>query len=181
MKKLLWIIIVLLLIALIFIIKKNAQLQEQRQPYIDTITVYDTVQYIAPHPKDSNLIGAVIRKLPITKKNKKLAKDSVDTLIIAQPNSSISDFDSVPFPSDDSALVEIPITQTIYGDSTYKAYISGYNAKLDSFYIYPQTKIVTRYIEPKNKRWALSVQAGVGLHGPYIGIGISYNLLYLGK
>ena len=83
---------------------------------------------------------------------------------------------SANFP--DSVNVQIPITQKVYEDSTYKAYISGYNASLDSFYIYPQTKIVT--IKEKPKRWHLSVSAGYGITPkglqPCLMVGVSYMI-----
>lgn len=179
MKKLLWAIIVVLLIALIFTVRKNTQLQNQEQAHADTIIIYDTIQYITPQPKDSGEIGSIIRKLPIARNNKKVVNSLPDSFENSSSFWAVSD--SLFIVSEDSVLVEIPIVQTVYEDSLYKAYVSGYNAKLDSFYVYPSTTVVTRYIEPKNKRISLSIQAGVGLDGLYFGLGISYNLVYLGK
>lgn len=78
----------------------------------------------------------------------------------------------------DSAAVTIPLQQRVYQDTTYTAYVSGYEPRLDSIAIYPRTEI--RYVMQKPKRWGLSVQAGYGLTEggirPYVGIGISYTL-----
>ena len=165
----------------------------------DTITVYDTIPHIKPIPTDSILLGYVTAKLPVSVP--KLPKDvlkfpestkkSQDS--IGDSGKSVPKFDEeINFPIEidnkgnspdfstdfpDSINVQIPITQKVYEDSTYKAYISGYNASLDSFYIYPQTKIVT--IKEKPKRWNIGISAGYGITPkgiqPYLGIGIQYN------
>lgn len=82
----------------------------------------------------------------------------------------------------DSALAVVPITQKVYADSTYKAWVSGYNPKLDSIQVYRQT-IVTTKTETvvKKRRIGIGVQAGYGYgfrYGgiePYVGLGVSWN------
>ena len=75
--------------------------------------------------------------------------------------------------------------QRVYEDEEYKAFVSGFQPRLDSIYVYPktiyETKVSTR------KEWRLftyGVQAGVGVvmpfnsspsFGGYVGIGIGYN------
>lgn len=79
----------------------------------------------------------------------------------------------------------IPITQRVYQDSSYTAYVSGYLPSLDSIEVYNRTvyrDITTTITPPKShpKRWGLGVQAGygIGINGlqPYIGVGLSYNV-----
>lgn len=157
----------------------------------DTITVYDTIPYIKPTPTDSALLGYVTEKLPVSvpklqkytlkfpKSSEKL-QDSVDNFSNNVPN-----FDEeVNFPTKtddfpDSINVQIPITQKVYEDSTYKAFVSGYKASLDSFYIYPQTKIIT--IREKPKRWHIGITAGYGITPkglqPYLGLGCTYTFI----
>ena len=132
--------------------------------------VYDTIPYYQPVPRDS----VVIR---------------YETHVLAlAPVSSTEDADSVPggIPDEnmpDSASVVIPITQKVYTDSTYTAYVSGFNPSLDSIFIYQPTftyNIVTR-IREKPKRFGIGPQIGVGVGKdgnvtPYIGIGIHYDL-----
>lgn len=77
--------------------------------------------------------------------------------------------------------------QVVYGDSTYRAVVSGYiDPRLDSMTVYPKTvyQTVTNdiyhpvLVKTKPKRWGLGVQAGYCYPaGGYIGIGISYNLV----
>lgn len=118
----------------------------------DTIT--DTITYFLPLPKDSIVLRYVTERLPI----------SHDTLVQV---------------IHDSVEVVIPITQKMYSDSTYTAYVSGYKPRLDSISVYPLHEIVT-ITKTRWKRWGVGVQAGCGITtqgvGPYVGIGLHYNL-----
>lgn len=117
-------------------------------------TVVDTVEYRQPVPIDSIVLRYVPIKLPVA--------DTVRA---------------------DSVYVEVPIQQKEYKDSTYRAWVSGFNAKLDSIQIYQRTITVTQHIRAPYRRWGLGLQVGAGYSGtdkkisPYIGIGISYNIL----
>lgn len=95
--------------------------------------------------------------------------------------------DSVPVPVVIPVLgdtvrdtVYLPITQKVYRDSLYTAYVSGYRAKLDSIEVYGRTNTITIREQSRRKRWGLGVQAGYGVAGnragPYVGVGVSYNL-----
>lgn len=91
--------------------------------------------------------------------------------------------DSFPFavPGDTVRdTVYLPITQKIYKDSLYTAYVSGYRAKLDSIEVYSKTRTMFVREQAKRKRFGLGVQAGYGFSGnkvsPYVGVGVSYNL-----
>lgn len=130
------------------------------------ITITDTIPYYTPVPKDSTVIKYVTVKVPITDEN--------------VPNAD----ESIP----DSIDIYMPITQKVYSDSTYTAYISGYNPHLDSMLVFPRTQFITitETEKAKPKRWNVGVQAGYGLtietvpkFTPYIGIGVSYNLFNL--
>lgn len=79
----------------------------------------------------------------------------------------------------------ILITQRVYQDSNYTAYVSGYMPSLDSIAVYNRTiyRDITTTItppKPRPKRWGLGIQAGygVGTNGvqPYVGVGLSYNV-----
>lgn len=83
----------------------------------------------------------------------------------------------------DSVMVDLPITQQVYSDTSYTAWVSGYLPRLDSIAIYrPVTTITTTIREkPPNKRWGIGIQAGYGVStegrfAPYLGVGITYNL-----
>jgi len=77
--------------------------------------------------------------------------------------------------------VTIPITQKIYRDSLYTAYVSGYAQNLDSIFI--RERITTITTRKKARRWNIGVTAGMvfGIKNrqiePGIAVGVTYNLL----
>ena len=87
----------------------------------------------------------------------------------------------------DTLYINLPREQRTFTDTTYTAWISGYRPQLDSIHIYQRTEYITKEIKTvtKPKRWGLGLQAGYGVSfsnkqikaTPYIGIGISYNIL----
>lgn len=133
------------------------------------VVVYDTLTYYKPVPKDSVVIRYITEKLPISE---------------PQETNLLNFANEIPVGSKtDSVEVQIPITQKIYEDSIYTAYVSGYNPSLDSliFRIPQETMTITKYTKPK--RWSIGIQAGYGMtlkgmpqFTPYIGVGISCNL-----
>ena len=73
--------------------------------------------------------------------------------------------------------------QRHYSDSTFDAWVSGIDPKLDSIKTYQTTRIITirePFTELKKTRWGFGVQAGTGAGKdgltPYVGIGVSYNI-----
>ena len=93
----------------------------------------------------------------------------------------------------DSVYVEIPYIRKEYQDSTYKAWVSGFqDVNLDSIEVYQKTKTIqinnTNYITKyKNRPFSVGIQAGYGYDlinkysSPFIGIGVQYNLFSFGK
>lgn len=82
----------------------------------------------------------------------------------------------------DVVYVELEREQRRYQDSTYCAWVSGIEPRLDSIRTFNTTyhHIVTQY---ERRKWAVGVTAGYGAMisdglraGPYIGIGLQYNL-----
>lgn len=74
--------------------------------------------------------------------------------------------------------VRIPIQQRVYGDSTYTAYVSGYEPCLDSICLrLPTTEV---RVKTPAKRWNFGLQGGVGITPkgvqPYIGFGVAWRL-----
>lgn len=127
-----------------------------------------------------------------------------DTLVITKTDTFVSpiyktslvvrkDTVALPFVTDvyidrlvrDTVMVEVPIERRIYSDSTYYAVVSGYNPNLDSIMIRNKFMTITENKIERikvNKKWGLGVQAGGGISTdgkiyPYIGIGVSYNIL----
>lgn len=87
----------------------------------------------------------------------------------------------------DTVYVRLPREQKRYADTNYVAWVSGYRPRLDSIEVYQATRYVTKEIilPGPARRWGIGIQAGygIGLAGgkvtgvPYIGVGISYNIL----
>ena len=86
----------------------------------------------------------------------------------------------IPMPGDtvhDTVFVYIPISQKVYKDSLYTAWVSGYRANLDSIKVYQKAQTIFIRDKLKRKRLGVGVQLGYGYpFGMYAGIGISYNL-----
>lgn len=87
----------------------------------------------------------------------------------------------------DTIYAAVERTTLRYEDSTYTAIVSGIYPRLDSLAIYPRKEVVTIHTTervPKANRWGFGLQAGWGgvladgklATGPYIGVGISWNL-----
>lgn len=74
--------------------------------------------------------------------------------------------------------VFLPVVQKEYSTPDYRAWVSGYNAALDSIDVFPKTVYVTRKMPAR--RWGLGVSAGYGAGrsglSPYVGIGVYYRI-----
>src|SRR5574344_1919485 len=126
---------------------------------VDTLFIYDTIIVEKPVIKKVEIIDTLLLPVPTT-----------DTLMLH-----------------DTVLIHLPIEQRQYSDPRYTAWVSGYRPQLDSIQIYQQTQYITKEVKvaTKPKRWGIGLQAGYGVSfsnkqikaTPYIGIGISYNIL----
>ena len=80
----------------------------------------------------------------------------------------------------------IPITQKVYEDSAYTAYVSGYRQNLDSITIRQRDVVTTireTYTETEFRRWNVGLIGGYG-YGfksknlePFVGVGITISLI----
>lgn len=79
----------------------------------------------------------------------------------------------------DSVWVRLPIEQKVYEDSLYKAWVSGYDARLDSIRIYRPTRTITITNEKKQSPISWGMQMGVGVTPkgiqPYVGVGVQVS------
>ena len=124
----------------------------------DTLFIYDTVK--TPVVRDSTIIRYVTRRLAVTK---------VDTLRQCDTLRAV-----------DTVEVSLPIVQKVYRDTNYTAWVSGYEARLDSITI--ANKIITKtttVLKNRDKRFSLGVQTGFNVINkkPYFGVGITYNII----
>lgn len=123
---------------------------------IDTLLMIDTVVVERPVVRDSIVVQTITRHLVVH-----------DTVRITEP---------------DSVTVEVPIEQKHYETEDYAAWVSGYEARLDSLKLLRPTVIIEKEIirkKPPN-RWGctVGVGAGLGLHdaSPLVGVVIGYRL-----
>lgn len=84
----------------------------------------------------------------------------------------------------DTLYVYLAREQITWEDSLSRVYASGINPQVDSVIHYTRDRIVTReipVIRTKKTRWGVGFQVGVAVGksgmAPYIGGGVSYNLL----
>ncbi len=134
--------------------------EESVESKTDTIPV----SIKAPVLKDSTVVRYIDVPVPIQDISNEL---DVDTLLT------------------DTVSISLPISQRVYEDSIYTAWVSGYQPALDSLKIYRPVTTITKTITNseiryKTKRWSVGVQAGIGFTPnriePYIGIGVAYNI-----
>ena len=96
--------------------------------------------------------------------------------------------DSIPYPVTDTLMLRDTLyvflkrEQLRWEDSLSVVYASGVMLQVDSVIHHTQSLIITKEIPViKKTRWGLGVQAGVGAGkgglSPYVGVGVSYNLL----
>lgn len=79
----------------------------------------------------------------------------------------------------DSVRVVVPITQRVYEDSLYRAWVSGYNPRLDSLLLYRKEVYYPIVIETKAKPKVVvsaGVYGGFGAKGADYGLGISVGV-----
>lgn len=137
---------------------RSAVAESIETPRADTLIVRDTVTVEYPVP---------------------ILTTITDTLLVAYPDIVIIH---------DTTFVQLPKERKEYSGKDYRAVVSGFQPSLDLIQIFPETKVVTQTISvPSRNRshWALSLQTGYGITLqnnritplPYIGAGISYNLI----
>lgn len=175
----------------------------------DTLKVYDTIPYIAPKPQTELAIGTRRYALPnycyigggaggvarCSSANDTITVDALTSFTLygtgagGEPRCadsyvingkvSASSRGSV---SVDSAIVELPIVQRHYSDSTYEAWVSGpIDPQLDSVIVFAPTTIITKREWKPPKRWHIGPTIGYGYtpqgFQPYIGISITYSII----
>ena len=146
------------------------------------------------------LIGFLIGQKYPQKSPVEPIKEKVDTLLIFDTITLTKpvfvekiQLDSVYMPVDtlwkhDTLYVYLGREQIQWQDSLCRVYASGINPQVDSVTHFVQETIITREISVPVKvksRWGLGIQVGygAGVNGkqvyltPYVGVGISYNIL----
>lgn len=172
-----WILIAFLLVALaVEDYERRHQEPPTQSEVVDSITTTEVKPDTAPVPRDSVVLRYQYVKIPLTPP----PDDGVATPDSSVVRDSITDEVKVEKLGNDSVSISIPITQSRYETEDYRAYVSGYNARLDSIFVTSRQTVVRIRDPAKKKRFSIGIQAGYGMtpkgFQPYLGLGVSVNL-----
>lgn len=133
-----------------------------------------------PEAKTEKVVGTI--KVPVRSQSAGFCSDSS----AFRSEKFLFCSDSVNRGSELPDSIELEITQKVYSDSAYTAYVSGYMPQLDSIVV-RQKEITrniteTRTIRESTSRWNVGIVAGYG-YGfqsktcePFVGVGVTFNL-----
>lgn len=156
MKKVLGVLLCISVVLNIVLYIEHGRNKSEKVCDTTKVTVVDSVKKSFPVPVDSFVVRYITRSLPI-------ASDSATKQFVS-----------------DNVKVQMPISQKVYEDTLYRAYVSGYEPNLDSITIKQKTTYITHTIRDKESRFRIGLQAGYGLTPkgmqPYVGVGLSYRL-----
>lgn len=129
----------------------------------DTVTLWDTIPHYYPKPVEVEKVRTEYKWLT------RVTTDTVTRWSVQH----------------DSVLVEVPIESKHYHAKEYDAYISGYDPRLDSIFVYQRTEYINTTITKaaKRKPWGIGFFGGYGYDfnsktaAPMIGVGLSYDII----
>ena len=158
----------------------------------DTVTVMDTVKVTMPKAKDSVVVGTIA--IPLVPSPPREGSDMANPTV---PKAEVkvfppSELDSIMGGSGDDGKIggsdtvwaTVPRVQKRYEDSTYTAWVSGYEPRLDSIEVYRRTVFVVKNEggRVKTRRLSLGLTGGFG-YGVFtrkpdlfVGVGASWRL-----
>lgn len=140
---------------------------------VDTVTVRDTVRQTMPMAKDGVVTGVIRVPMVLTteptvpKAEIKVFEpcrlsEVMDGHAVNKGGSEAQETGKIA--RKDTVWAVVPRTQKRYVDSTYMAWISGYEPRLDSIEVYQKTTVVTKSVEGrgKSKRFSVGLTGGFG-------------------
>lgn len=140
---------------------------------VDTVTVRDTVRITEPRAADSVVTG-VIRVPMVLPTEPTVPKAEIEVFEPGRLSEVMDGHTGNKGGSEaqgmgkiarkDTVWAVVPRTQKRYEDSTYMAWISGYEPRLDSIEVYQKTTVVTKSVEGrgKSKRFNVGLTGGFG-------------------
>lgn len=152
---------------------------------VDTVrVVIDTLRDDAPKAVDSTVTGEVIRVPMMMPREPSVPKADVRVF-------SPSEMDSImgtdarnggKIGVSDTVWATVPRTQKRYEDSTYRAWVSGYEPRLDSIEVYRKTVTIVKREKSggKRKSFCLGLTGGVGYGvftrkpDAWVGVGVAW-------
>ena len=158
-----WIINIAVVLVVAWIVFYHNRSDGEATSTTDTIYIHDTM---------------VVRE-PVAVESKPVCVRSYRVKLLGRIGKQNDSIGKQNGKQNDSVEVELPIEQKVYSDSLYKAWVSGFDARLDSIYIYQPTRYITIKTTEQPSRWSWGVQGGVGITPkgvqPYIGIGATFR------
>lgn len=146
---------------------------------VDTVTVRDTVRITEPSAADSVVTGVI--RVPVALPTEPTVPKAEIEVFEPGRLSEVMDGHAVnkggseaqgtgKIAGKDTVWAVVPRTQKRYVDSTYMAWISGYEPRLDSIEVYQKTVVVTKRVEGrvKNRRFNVGLTGGIG-YGVFTG------------
>ena len=168
MKEKVYIIVLGLVVALAlsfgYNYKQYRDLQEQPVKQVEkTVVRYVEKKDSMPEPKAKVVIRTI--KVP-----------TYGTELAGKPQGAV-----------DADSLELEVTQKVYSNNTYTAYVSGYMPQLDSIFVHQKivehSIVETRTVATKKfRRWNVGVIGGYGYgfknksFEPFFGVGVTINL-----
>lgn len=158
--------------------KQYRDLQEQPVKRVEnTVVKYIEKKDSMPEPKTETVVKTI--KIPVPAKSNGSDSIANGTGLALSPEANA--------PGTVADSLELEITQKVYSDSTYTAYVSGYMPQLDSIFvrqkIIEHSIIETRTVSTKKfRRWNVGVVGGYGYgfknksFEPFIGVGLTLSL-----
>lgn len=152
----------------------------------DTVVVRDTVRGVMPTEKDEKVVGTVA--LPLVpsplREGRNYAKLTDDGGKTGTTETTATGGEEVgKIGSNDTVWATVPRTQKRYEDSTYTAWVSGYEPRLDSIEVYRRTVFMTKTeTATSRKRLSLGLTGGFGYGvitrkpDVWLGVGVTWRL-----
>ena len=173
-EKVMTILCVILLVVDIGVLWQNHRQKTPVEPpeiKVDSLFIRDTNSFTEPQKEPSP--DVLIKEIPVP----------VYVADSSAIDSLLNECARLERVSDSLQLVLLRV-QRHYSDSTFDAWVSGIDPRLDSIKTYQTNIVITKeipVIQVKKTRWGLGVNAGYGVGQgcltPYIGVGVSYNIL----
>lgn len=138
---------------------------------VESQITHDTIVVREPVTFSDTIVRYVSIPLPIYNHDEKIMHDTI----------AVVSTDTIRINGD---TMQLPITQKVYRDTNYIAYVSGWHPSLDSIAVINQTitNTITRTEYKKRSRWNVGIVAGYGYgiqyhhFEPFAGVAVTYNI-----